>query len=197
MVTGQLTLITGPMFSGKGEELARRVRRSLLTTRTIHLFQPHAGALGTHRTIDAGTRRRELLLVDRPDEILRACGPIQPGALVAVEDAHFLSAGLVEVATYLVEQGAQVLLAGLDTDFRGEPFGVMGHLLAIADEVVKLTAECPICGAPATRTQRISGGRRAPWGAPVVLPGGAATYQARCRRCFVVPRHDDDQVALL
>ncbi len=197
MVTGRLSLITGPMFSGKGEELARRVRRSLLTTRAVHLFQPHAGAFSGHRTIDAGTRRREILVIDRPDEILRACGAIQSGALVAVEDAHFLSAGLVEVANYLVEQGAHVLLAGLDTDFRGEPFGIMGHLLAIADEVSKLAAECPICGAAATRTQRVLGGRRAPWGAPITLAGGPECYQPRCRRCFVVPRHDDDQVALL
>src|SRR5690606_30169087 len=117
--------------------------------------------------------------------------------VVAVDEVQFLDAGIVEVATHLAESGIRVICAGTDTDFRGEPFGMMGHLMAIAEDVTKLQAICVVCGDLACRNQRLVNGHPAAWDMPVVMVGGTESYEARCRRCFVMPRRDEDQVKLL
>ena len=113
------------------------------------------------------------------------------------EGAEFLDDDLADAVTALAGRGVRVIVAGTDTDFRGEPFGVMGHLMAIAEQVDKLSAICVVCGGPATRNQRLVNDKPAPWNSPTIMVGGRESYEARCRHCHRVPRQDEDQTALL
>jgi thymidine kinase len=185
------------MFSGKSEELIRRVRRAVIARQRVQVFKSHldsryAGlySISSHDggTLDAGP-------VDSAAEVFRQCR-IET-QLVAVDEVQFLDRGIVEVARALADRGARVVLAGVDTDFRGEPFGPMGDLLAIAERVDKLQAICVRCGELATRNQRLVNGRPAPYAAPTIMIGGTESYEARCRRCHEVPRVDEDQGKLL
>ena len=117
--------------------------------------------------------------------------------VVAIDEAQFLQSGIVELATALAASGRRVILAGADTDFRGEPFGPMPQLLAIAEQVDKLHAICVICGNPASRNQRLIGGQPARYDSPTIMVGGRESYEARCRHCHELPRRDEDQVPLL
>jgi thymidine kinase len=117
--------------------------------------------------------------------------------VVAVDEAQFLDDGIVALATTLAERGTRVILAGTDTDFRGEPFGAMPRLLAVAEVVDKLHAICVKCGNPASRNQRLIEGRPARYDSPVIMVGGQDSYEARCRRCHQVPRKDEEQGRLL
>ena len=117
--------------------------------------------------------------------------------VIAIDEAQFLDAGIVRLATALAEGGVRVVLAGTDTDFRGEPFGPMPQLMALAEVVDKLHAICVICGNPASRNQRLIEGKPARYDSPTIMIGGRDTYEARCRHCHKVPRRDEDQVALL
>lgn len=197
--SGRLEVIAGVMFSGKSEELIRRVRRSLIAARRVRVFTSMVAV----RDADAGQVTShagavlEAVAVERSDQILRSIGPSDQVDVVAIDEAQFLDAGIVEVATHLAENGVVTICAGIDTDFRGEPFGMMGHLMAIAESVSKLDAICMVCGEPACRNQRLVAGKPAHWNMPIIMPGGADQYQARCRRCFVVPRPDAEQVPLL
>ena len=187
------------MFSGKSEELIRRVRRALIARTRVRVFKSHLDARyeGRHHVSSHTGVSFDALPIDRSEEVLRHLGD-PPGAdVVAIDEVQFLDAGIVEVATHLAERGVRVILAGTDTDFRGEPFGMMGHLMAIAEDVTKLQAICVVCGDLACRNQRLVDGRPARWNMPVVLVGGSESYEARCRRCFQVPRMDEDQVPLL
>jgi thymidine kinase len=187
------------MFSGKSEELIRRIRRALIARRRVRVFKSHLDARyeGLHRVSSHTGITIEAMPIDRADEVLRQVGDPADVDVVAIDEVQFLDAGILEVATHLAERGVRVICAGTDTDFRGEPFGMMGHLMAIAEDVTKLQAICVICGDLACRNQRLVDGRPAQWDMPVVLVGGSESYEARCRRCFQVPRHDEDQVALL
>jgi thymidine kinase len=117
--------------------------------------------------------------------------------VIGIDEAQFLDDGIVDVATELAERGRRVILAGTDTDFRGEPFGPMGRLMAVAEVVDKLHAICVLCGAPASRNQRLIDGRPARHDSPTIMVGGHETYEARCRACHAVGRADEDQVSLL
>ena len=196
---GRIEVVAGVMFSGKSEELIRRVRRALIARHRVRVFKSHLDARyeGLYRVSSHTGITIEAEPIDRSEEILRALGDPEGVDVVAVDEAQFLDAGIVEVATHLAERGVRVLLAGTDTDFRGEPFGMMHHLMAIAEDVTKLQAICVVCGELACRNQRLVDGRPALWNSPVVMVGGSESYEARCRRCFQVPRQDDDQVALL
>ena len=196
---GRIEVVAGVMFSGKSEELIRRVRRALIAHKQVRVFKSHLDEryegvflVSSHTGVSF-----EAAPIDRSDEILRHVGDPSGIDLVAVDEAQFLDAGIVEVTTHLAERGVRVILAGTDTDFRGEPFGMMGHLMAIAEEVTKLQAICVVCGDLACRNQRLVDGRPARWNMPIVLVGGAESYEARCRRCFEMPRLDEDQVPLL
>jgi len=133
--------------------------------------------------------------VDSAAEIFRMVRP--DTELVAIDEAQFLDPEIVAVASALAARGVRVVLAGTDTDFRGEPFGAMGDLLAIAESVDKLQAICVICGDLATRNQRLVDGKPARYDSPTILVGGRESYEARCRHCHRVPRKDEDQTALL
>jgi thymidine kinase len=133
--------------------------------------------------------------VDSASQIAQCMDPM--AQVVAIDEAQFLDGSIVEIATSLAARGRRVILAGTDTDFRGEPFGPMPSLMAVAEVVDKLHAICVLCGAPASRNQRLVEGRPARYDSPVIQIGGQESYEARCRACHQVPRRDEDQGRLL
>jgi thymidine kinase len=194
---GWIEVITGVMFSGKSEELIRRVRRGIIARRRVQVFKSHLDAryAGLYSVSTHDGREIEAAPVDSAAEIFRLVRP--DTELVAIDEAQFLDPEIVTVASALASRGVRVILAGTDTDFRGEPFGAMGDLLAIAEGVDKLQAICVICGDLATRNQRLVDGKPARYDSPTILVGGRESYEARCRHCHRVPRKDEDQTALL
>lgn len=193
---GWVEVIAGVMFSGKSEELIRRVRRALIAKRRVQVFKSHLDdryggvfAVGSHdgRTIEA-------IPVDSSHQIALRVEPL--AQVVAIDEVQFLDDGIVRLANDLAGRGRRVILAGTDTDFRGEPFGSMPQLMCTAEVVDKLHAICVRCGAPATRNQRLINGKPAPYDSPVVMVGGAESYEARCRACHKVPPPDVSQLAL-
>jgi thymidine kinase len=179
--TGSLTVITGSMFSGKTEELIRRLRRALYARRSVQVFK-HAletrsdfTEIRSHNGVP-----HEAGAVSTSEELLERIEP--ETVVVAVEEAQFFDEGIVDACRSLADSGYQLIVAGLDMDFRGRPFGPMPSLLAEADEVVKLRAICAICGRDASRSQRLIDGTPAPASAPTILIGAQETYEARCRQ---------------
>jgi thymidine kinase len=194
---GWMEVIAGSMFSGKTEELLRRIRRATIARKRVQVFKSHlddryagAWAVSSHdrRVFDA-------VPVDSSAQIALRLDPM--AQVIAIDEVQFLDAGIVEVASGLAERGRRVILAGIDTDFRGEPFGAMPHLMAVAELVDKLHAICVLCGAPASRNQRLIGGKPAAYESPTIMVGAADSYEARCRACHVVPRRDEGQQQLL
>lgn len=183
---GRIEVICGSMFSGKSEELIRRVRRAQIARQRVQVFKPALDDRFDRRQVASHDGARvEALAVRGSREILERV-PAE-STVVAIDEAQFLDEGLVEVAQALAGRGIRVIIAGLDMDFRGEPFGPMPRLLALAESVDKLQAICMVCGAPAGRTQRLIGGRPAHYGDPVILIGAQEAYEARCRAHHVVP----------
>jgi thymidine kinase len=185
------------MFSGKSEELIRRVRRAVIARKQVQVFKSHLderyAGLYSISSHDGVTVEAEP--VDASAEILRGRRP--DTEVVAVDEAQFLDDGIVEVANELARTGVRVVLAGTDVDFRGLPFGAMHTLMAVAEVVDKLHAICVVCGGPASRNQRLVDGRPARWDSPTIMVGGRESYEARCRHCHRVPKADEDQTALL
>ncbi len=193
---GWVEVISGVMFSGKSEELMRRVRRAVIGGRTVQVFKSHlddryAGLLrvsshdGSHihaRPVSTSVQIAEF--IDPTTEV------------VAIDEAQFLDDGVVRVVNTLADRGVRVIISGTDMDFRGEPFGPIPALLAIAEQVDKLHAICVRCGALATRNQRLVDGQPAPAEGPTIQVGGNESYEARCRRCHVVPSVDREQTHL-
>lgn len=182
------------MFSGKSEELIRRVKRVLIAGQQIQVFKPgldnryHASDVTSHD----GKRVEAISVKDAAE--LRTKLPDPLPEVVAVDEAQFFDPGLVGLAVELANHGVRVILAGLDQDFRAEPFGIMPELLAKAEYVEKLAAVCPVCGAPATRTQRLVNGQPAYFDDPIILVGAKEAYEPRCRRCHVVKLRRTDKV---
>jgi thymidine kinase len=183
---GSIEVICGSMFSGKTEELIRRARRAQIARQKVQVFKPalddryEVEKLASH---DGGSF--EAVSVDDSSEIL---GLVEPDAeVVIIDEAQFFDASIAEVCDFLADQGKRVIVAGLDRNFRGEPFGPVPVLMAQADVVDKLHAICVVCGAPATRTQRLIDGQPASYDEPIILVGARESYQARCRRCHEVP----------
>jgi thymidine kinase len=179
---GQLELICGPMFSGKSEELMRRLRRVGYARKHAILVKP---AIDDRYSVDEVVshegRRMAARVVRTPDAILalaRGCD------VVGVDEGQFLDDSLIDVCEQLVDRGIRVVIAGLELDYRRGPFGPMPRLLAIADEVTKLKAVCHSCGEPALYTQRLVDGKPAPFSGETVVIGGLDSYEARCRGCY-------------
>ena len=194
---GWIEVVTGVMFSGKSEELIRRVRRALIAGRRVQLFKSHLDdryggqfQISSHdgRKIDAEPVSKSVQVAER----VRTASEV-----IAIDEAQFLDDGVCEVADALADAGMRVIVAGTDMDFRGEPFGPMGLLLARAERIDKLHAICVACGNSATRNQRLIDGEPAPAEGPTIQVGGAESYEARCRRCHEVPKRDRAQAELL
>jgi thymidine kinase len=175
------------MFSGKSEELIRRVKRAVIARRTVQVFKPEVDdRFGAElvRSHDGDT------FVARPVRSSAEIGPLllPETSVVGVDEVQFFDAGIVGVVRELVTNGRRVICAGLDLDFRGEPFGPVPTLLALAERVDKLEAICVVCGESATRTQRIVNGVPADYDDPIIVIGAQEAYEARCRTCHTVPR---------
>jgi len=180
---GSITVICGSMFAGKSEELIRRARRALYARRKVQVFKPaidtrfDEAMVVTHMGV-----RHDAIPAKSVAELRGAVDPATES--IFVEEAQFFTDGLPELAVDLADKGKEVVLAGLDQDFRRRPFGPMPELMAVADEVVKLRAICMSCGAPASHTYRSVDGRPAHADDPVILIGATEVYEARCRACF-------------
>lgn len=194
---GWIEVICGVMFSGKSEELIRRVRRAIIARKRVQVFKSHLDERysGIYHVSSHDGRIVEAIPIDTPEQIAQALLP--DTQVVAIDEAQFLDASIVPLVTALANKGMRVIVAGTDNDFRGEPFGPMPQLLAVAEVVDKLHAICVICGNPASRNQRLIGGKPARYDSPTIMVGSAESYEARCRACHSVPRRDEDQVRLL
>jgi thymidine kinase len=195
--SGWIEVICGVMFSGKSEELIRRVRRAIIAKKRVQVFKSHLDEryAGIYQVSSHDGRTVEAVPVDTADQIAQLVD--KETQVVAIDEAQFLDEGIVPLVTSLANRGVRVILAGTDNDFRGEPFGPMPRLLAIAELVDKLHAICVVCGNPASRNQRLIAGKPARYDSPTIMVGSSEAYEARCRACHSVPRRDEDQVRLL
>ncbi len=183
---GQIEVVCGSMFSGKTEELIRRVRRAQIARQKVQVFKPAIDAryAAEHVASHNGVRAMAVA-VDSSQQIAERLEP--DTTVVAIDEAQFFDDGVIELAERLANRGIRVIVAGLDMNFRGEPFGPMPALMARAEEVSKLQAICVRCGAPASRTQRLINGQPAAYDDPIILIGATEAYEARCRHCHEVP----------
>ncbi len=184
---GWIELVCGSMFSGKTEELLRRIRRAEIARKRLQVFKPRIDdRYGIVRVASHdGVARENVVVVEKAMEILDLVAP--DTEVVAIDEIQFYDWAIADVCTTLADRGVRVIGAGLDQDFRGEPFGPMPLLLALAERIDKLHAICVVCGASASRTQRLIDGRPANYHDPIILVGGSESYEARCRTCHQVP----------
>lgn len=185
--TGSVEIICGSMFSGKTEEMIRRLRRAVIAKQKVQVFKPiidnryKAERVTSH----AGLDFEALPIKDSSDIQINL---MTDTTVVGIDEAQFFDDGIVDVIESLADKGMRVLVTGLDMNFRGEPFGCMPVLLSRADKVDKLQAICMVCGEPATRTQRLVNGKPAHFDDPVVIVGASEMYEARCRSHHEVPK---------
>ena len=182
---GRIELICGSMFSGKTEELIRRLRRAIIAKQKVQVFKP---VIDNRYQIEQVTSHNgigfDAYPVAKANDIL--VGIEADTTVVAIDEVQFFEQAIVDICDLLAEQGKRVICAGLDMDFRGVPFGPMPALMARAEDVRKLHAICVVCGEEASRTQRLIEGNPAAFDDPVVLVGAAEVYEARCRQCHQV-----------
>lgn len=175
--TGWIEVICGPMFSGKSEELIRRLRRAVIARKRVQVFKPILdNRYAPDEIVSHGDMRMK-------SEVIRSAGEILEKLdwrteVIGVDEVNFLGAGLVDAATRLADSGKQVILAGLDTDYLGRPFPPVPELLALAESITKTLAICMRCGNLAKHTQRLVASDE------LIVVGASGMYEARCRRCF-------------
>jgi thymidine kinase len=174
---GWIEVIVGPMFSGKSEELIRRLRRAEIGRQRVQIFKPvidqrySKNGIVSHSGLEIASE-----LVSSGSEILEKVAPRTE--VVGIDEAQFLGESIVADCAHLAELGKRVIVTGLDTDFMGRPFEPMPRLLAVAEEITKLLAICMRCGNPAVHTQRLVASEE------LIVVGAGGMYEARCRRCF-------------
>jgi thymidine kinase len=180
--SGRIEMICGSMFCGKTEELIRRMRRASIARQSIQVFKHSLDTRyeGVHKVTSHDGQNLEAHPVSRAADVLTYLH--NHTTVVAIDEVQFFDDDIVEVVKVLVNRGLRIILAGLDTDFRGEPFGPMPTLMCIAEDVTKLHAICVMCGEEASRTQRLVNGRPAHYDDPVILVGAQESYEARCRQ---------------
>ena len=184
---GSIEVICGSMFSGKTDELIRRMRRAVIAKQKVQVFKP---VIDNRYAVEKVTSHAgndfAAIPVASSTDILKL---LDPGAtVVGIDEAQFFDDKILEVVGRLAARDVRVLIAGLDQDFRGEPFGPMPLLMALAEKVDKLQAICMVCGEPASRTQRLVDGKPARYDEPIVIVGASEMYEARCRKHHEVPR---------
>jgi len=186
-IQGSIEVICGSMFSGKTEELIRRLVRARIAKQNVQVFKPAIDMRYAATKVMAHTGADfEAMPVDQAAEIPKKLEA--ETTVVGIDEAQFMDAALVDVVQELADRGIRIVVAGLDMDFRGEPFGTMPILMARAERVDKLHAICMVCGGEASRTQRLVNGEPARYDEPVVIVGAAELYEARCRAHHQVPR---------
>jgi thymidine kinase len=183
--SGWIEAICGPMFSGKTEELIRRLKRSMIARRSVQVFKPRIDNRYSGPEIVTHCNLR------MPSESIDSVGEIidrlaSETQVIGIDEAHFFGEPLAEIATQLADSGVQVIVAGLDTDYMGRPFAPMPDLLALAESITKTLAICMRCGAPAKHTQRLVESEE------LIFVGTVDSYEARCRHCFEpgIPRQE-------
>ncbi len=185
--TGSIEVITGSMFSGKTDELIRRLRRATIARQKVQVFKPLIdNRFSVEKVTSHAGGEFAAIPVQSAQDILGLLDPMT--TVVAIDEAQFFDAAVIQLAQDLADRGLRVIVAGLDTDFRSEPFGPMPTLMAKAEIVDKLHAICMVCGEPASRTQRLVNGQPAYYDDPVVIVGASEMYEARCRQHHEVPR---------
>src|SRR5262249_4527365 len=174
---GWIEVICGPMFSGKSEELIRRLRRAVIARKRVEVFKPVIdNRYSADEIVSHAASRMKSITVENASGILDRIDPRTQ--VVGVDEANFMGPGMVDVAQRLADSGKQVIIAGLDTDYLGRPFPPVPDLLAHAESITKTLAICVRCGNPAKHTQRLRGSDE------LIVVGAADMYEARCRRCF-------------
>jgi thymidine kinase len=187
---GWIEAIVGPMYSGKTEELIKRCKRMEYSGKKYQIFKP---SIDTRYSTDEIVTHNKVHMpcqsVNHGSDIKRYIK--DDTQAIVLDEIQFFDPSLIKALKELSEQGYRIIVAGLDTDFRGEPFGVASQILALADKVDKLTAICLCCGKEATRTQRIIDGKPAFYNDPTILVGEKESYQPRCRDCHIVLNNND------
>jgi thymidine kinase len=174
---GWIEVICGPMFSGKSEELIRRLRRAMIARKRVEVFKPIIdNRYSDDEIVSHGDLRMKSQVVAGGAEIATRIDP--RSEVIGVDEANFMGPELVDVAQRLADGGKQVIISGLDTDYMGRPFAPVPELLALAESITKTLAICVRCGNPAKHTQRLRGSD------DLIVVGAADMYEARCRRCF-------------
>jgi thymidine kinase len=174
---GWIEIVCGPMFSGKSEELIRRLRRARIARQRVQVFKPVLDDRYAHdEIVSHSDQRLKSVVVDSAKDILAKLD--WRTQVVGIDESNFFGADLVEVAQQLADSGKQVIIAGLDTDYLGRPFTPMPELLCVAESITKTLAICMRCGNPAKHTQRLVESR------DLIVVGASGMYEARCRRCF-------------
>lgn len=182
---GWLEVICGCMFAGKTEELIRRINVLSYAKMKIIVFKPRIDdRYSAIEIVSHSGIKVPCLVINKAAEILKEIKA--DTQVVVIDEVQFFDTDIVDICEYLADKGIRVIVAGLDKDFRGEPFGVMPQLLTRAEFVTKLTAVCTKCGAPATRTQRLVNGKPASFNDSIVLVGAVEHYEPRCRHCHEV-----------
>ena len=192
--SGRIEVVCGSMFCGKTEELIRRVRRAIIAKQKVKVFKPSIDDRYGIQSVTSHTGQTvEAIPVQSSQELLELANG--GTTVVAIDEAQFFDEGIVEVVQTLADQhNIRVIIAGLDLDFRAEPFGPMPFLMSIAEDVTKLHAICVVCGESASRTQRLVNGNPARYDDPIILVGAQESYEARCREHHKVlhgePQHE-------
>lgn len=186
MAKGQIEIVVGCMFSGKSEELIRRLKRLAIAKKKVIVFKPSLDTRWNRGTelVSRNGAAFSAYPIGHSDEMIQHATPYD---VIGIDEAHFFDTNISSVVQHFRDEGKQVIVSGLDMDFRGEPFGPIPILMAIADTVQKLDAVCMLCGGRATMTQRLIDWKPAPYESEQVLVGDEE-YQARCRTCHEVPR---------
>ena len=182
---GWIEVVCGSMFSGKSEELMRRLRRAQIARQNVAVFKPLIdNRYDATDVVSHDGTRLSAVAVENSADILKMCGAAD---VVGLDEGQFFDEGIVEVCMQLADRGKRVIVAALDQDFKNEPFGPMPQLLCVAEFVDKLQAICQTCGGPGTRTQRLVDGRPASPDEPVIKVGAKESYEPRCRECHELP----------
>lgn len=184
---GWIEVVVGPMYSGKSEELIRRVRRAKIAKLNIQVFKHSVDNRYSKEDVvsHCGEKVEAIPVRDTKEILENLCEDTE---VVAIDEVQFFEEKIVDVIEELAARGLRVICAGLDMDFKGEPFGPIPRLLAIAEKVDKISAICVVCGNEATRTQRLINGRPAKYDDAVVLVGAHEAYEARCRKCHIITK---------
>lgn len=183
---GAIEVVCGSMFSGKTEELIRRIKRAQIARQRVQVFKPRIDTRYAAEQVAShdGLLYQAIAVADTA-EIRAALDP--QATVIAIDEVQFFDWKVVDLCRELADRGVRVMVAGLDVDFRAEPFGPMPMLMAEAEQVSKLQAICVVCGNAASRTQRLIDGAPASYNDPVIMVGASEVYEARCRHCHQVP----------
>lgn len=182
---GYIEVVIGPMYSGKSEELIRRLRRAKIAKQNVVVFKPQIdNRYSKEDVVSHNGDSINAIPISNAREIYNNID--NKTQVVGIDEVQFFDEEIVEIAMNLADKGIRVIAAGLDMDFKGEPFGPTPKLLAVAEFVDKIQAICSVCGQPANRSQRLINGEPARYDDPIIKVGAVESYEARCRKCHVV-----------